>query len=420
METGMQSPDEGPVMDPDWPSVLRAELPFWNGCEQEDTCVPDLVLHSHTDLTDVHQFCSSRERAASWSLCGHRGASAEYVVESGRRRMVVFARLENQGENAYGAALHISTSANLLFSSLIVKDQSDIQIECYSEDRLPANQRLCNISAPFMKSLSQVSFHLEFQFSRSVFLDHVRVVMTTTSEGDEGFPDDNINDVLLPLKYQTDLLFTRDPNPPRFEITSSSSSSSSWDPPRGSSPAFNLTYYVSYTILAKGHRSVTEVSADDQELTVFHDSASQIQNLGIFSVQDVLFRADIWAVTGQGNRLVDISDYSIEQVPGCHCTLPQLPTTNQITAEDLTPLSQLNHSNSVSMAVQCRLDLPTSREVSFRSLELLTSASIQLQASSPMFLQEDRPVRQLGFFDRRRRQEEEEPPVTNGKATEEL
>uniref|UniRef100_A0A8D3E0K9 Integrin subunit alpha 11 n=1 Tax=Scophthalmus maximus TaxID=52904 RepID=A0A8D3E0K9_SCOMX len=149
METGMQSPDEGPVMDPDWPSVLRAEvsLPFWNGCEQEDTCVPDLVLHSHTDLTD---------RAASWSLCGHRGASAEYVVESGRRRMVVFARLENQGENAYGAALHISTSANLLFSSLIVKDQSDIQIECYSEDRLPANQRLCNISAPFMKSLSQV------------------------------------------------------------------------------------------------------------------------------------------------------------------------------------------------------------------------------------------------------------------------
>lgn len=44
-----------------------------------------------------------------------------YVVETGRRRMVVFARLENQGENAYGAAIHISTSSNLLFSSLIVK-----------------------------------------------------------------------------------------------------------------------------------------------------------------------------------------------------------------------------------------------------------------------------------------------------------
>ncbi|XP_034444174.1 integrin alpha-11 isoform X1 [Hippoglossus hippoglossus] len=440
LETGMQNPDEGPVLDPDWPSILRAELPFWNGCEQEDTCVPDLVLHTHTDLLDVQQFCSSRERAA-WSLCGLQGATAGsvFVVESVRRRMVVFARLENQGENAYGASIHISTSSNLLFSSLIVKDQSDIQIECHTEDRL-ANQRFCNVSAPFMKSLSQVSFHLEFQLSRSVFLDHVRVVMETTSEGQEGNPDDNINHIFLPLKYQTDLLFTRDPNPPRFEIKSSSSSSS-WDQPDGSSSTFNLTYYI--------------------------------QNLGIFSVYNVLFRADIWAVTLQGNQLVNITDYSINQVPGCHCTLPQL-RTNQVTAEDLSPLSQLNHSNSVNMEVQCRLNLPTSREVkvtlrgrlqlpallavSFRSLELLTSASVQLEASSPMFLQEDRPVRQillelrkeddspvpvwiilgsslggllllallvlalwkLGFFDRRRRQEEEEQPVANGKAAEEL
>lgn len=35
--------------------------------------------------------------------------------------MVVFARLENQGENAYGTNIQISTSSNLLFSSLIVK-----------------------------------------------------------------------------------------------------------------------------------------------------------------------------------------------------------------------------------------------------------------------------------------------------------
>ncbi|TMS05178.1 Integrin alpha-11, partial [Larimichthys crocea] len=123
LETGQQNLDEGPVLDPDWPSVLRTELPFWNGCEQEDTCVPDLVLHGHTDLTDVQSFCSSKDRD-TWSLCGHQRASEEdsvYVVETGRRRVVVSARLENQGENAYGANIHISTSSNLLFSSLIVK-----------------------------------------------------------------------------------------------------------------------------------------------------------------------------------------------------------------------------------------------------------------------------------------------------------
>ncbi|XP_033490434.2 integrin alpha-11 [Epinephelus lanceolatus] len=448
LETGLKSLDEGPVLDPDWPSVLRAELPFWNGCEQEDTCVPDLILYSHTDLLDVQQFCSSRERAV-WSICSHQRASegSVYVMEAGRRRMVVFARLENQGENAYGAAIHISTSSNLLFSSLIVKDQSDIQIECYTEDRL-ANQRNCNISAPFMKSLAQVSFRLEFEFSRTVFLDHVQVIMTASSEGEEGYPDDNISDIFLPLKYQTDLLFTRDPNPPRFEIradsSSSSSSSSSWDHTDSRSPNFNLTYHI--------------------------------QNLGMFSVQDVLFRADVWAVTRQGNQLVNITavQYSIEQVAGSDCVLPQPRSTNQVTAEDLSHLSQLNHSNSVSVTVQCRLNLPASRElkvtlsgqlqipalltVNFRSLELLTEASIQLEASSHMFLQEERPVREiilelrkdedytvpvwiilgsslggllllallvlalwkLGFFNRRRRQEEEEQPVANGKAAEEL
>uniref|UniRef100_A0A4W6FG21 Integrin subunit alpha 11 n=1 Tax=Lates calcarifer TaxID=8187 RepID=A0A4W6FG21_LATCA len=155
LETGMQNLDEGPVLDPDWPSTLRAEvrLPFWNGCEQEDTCVPDLILHSQTDLMN---FCSSRDRAA-WSLCSHQEVSlgSVSVVETGRRRMVVYARLENQGENAYGTSIDISTSTNLVFSSLIVKDQSDIQIECFAEDRL-ASQRFCNLSAPFLKSLSQV------------------------------------------------------------------------------------------------------------------------------------------------------------------------------------------------------------------------------------------------------------------------
>uniref|UniRef100_A0A8C7JW44 Integrin subunit alpha 11 n=1 Tax=Oncorhynchus kisutch TaxID=8019 RepID=A0A8C7JW44_ONCKI len=69
------------------------------------------------------QFCRPRERAA-WALCHHQGASvgSERVVEASRRRLVVEARLENQGENAYGTTLNISHSHNLLFSSLIVKD----------------------------------------------------------------------------------------------------------------------------------------------------------------------------------------------------------------------------------------------------------------------------------------------------------
>uniref|UniRef100_A0A8C5HRL5 Integrin alpha-11-like n=1 Tax=Gouania willdenowi TaxID=441366 RepID=A0A8C5HRL5_GOUWI len=217
LTTGLQSPDTGMVLDPDWPTIFRSELHYWNGCEQEDTCVPDLFLHSYTDLIDL----SSQTRTGR-SLCSHNKSSdgAVFVVEPRRRRIVVFTRLENRGENAYRAAVRFSTSSNLVFSRLLVKDQSDVQIECHPVAIL-ANQRSCNISSPFMRSL----------------------------DGEERYPDDNINDIFLPLKYQADLLFTRDPNPPRFEIRPSSYRNQA----DSLFPTFNLTYSVSQTKIFSLH-----------------------------------------------------------------------------------------------------------------------------------------------------------------------
>lgn len=70
-----------------------------------------------------------------------------------------------------------------------------------------------------------------------------------------------------------------------------------------------------------------------------------------------------------------------------------------------------NSSNSASVAVKCQLHLPASGElqvtlrgrlrlpallaVSFRSLEVLTTASIRMDPSSPMFLQEDTATREV-------------------------
>lgn len=70
-----------------------------------------------------------------------------------------------------------------------------------------------------------------------------------------------------------------------------------------------------------------------------------------------------------------------------------------------------NSSSAASVAAECRLHLPASGElkvtlrgrlhlpallaVSFKSLEVLTTASIQMEPSSPMFLQEDLAVREV-------------------------
>ncbi|KAL0188997.1 hypothetical protein M9458_016096, partial [Cirrhinus mrigala] len=97
-------------------------LPFWNGCDEDDHCVPDLVLQSQTDLMNHKQFCAQAFRSASL-LCRNQTPEepSERIIEGSRRRMVVDVRLENRGENAYGAQLNITNTPNLRFSSLVVK-----------------------------------------------------------------------------------------------------------------------------------------------------------------------------------------------------------------------------------------------------------------------------------------------------------
>lgn len=76
------------------------------------------------------------------------------------------------------------------------QDQSDIQIECHSVDGL-TNQRSCNISAPFMNSLSQVgaavvkqtTVHLRQTFSSLDFRKNKQMcrtsVITTSAVGSD-------------------------------------------------------------------------------------------------------------------------------------------------------------------------------------------------------------------------------------------
>ncbi|KAJ3595911.1 hypothetical protein NHX12_002323 [Muraenolepis orangiensis] len=226
METGLQTPDDGPVLDPDWPSVLRTEPVLWY----------------------------ERQGAGpAWGggVAWRAEQASVSVVESKRRRVVVSARLENSGENAYGPALFLSHSHNLLLSSILVKDQSHLQLECQAE---LANQRRCNISAPFMRSKAQLSFHVEFEFSPLVFLDHLEVVIETSSEGVERNPADNVNHLYLPLKYEVDLLFTRYPYTP----------------------------------------------------------VHQVQNLAVFPVSDLLLLLNVWAETFSGTLLLNITHYSTQ------------------------------------------------------------------------------------------------------------
>uniref|UniRef100_A0A3Q1B3R5 VWFA domain-containing protein n=1 Tax=Amphiprion ocellaris TaxID=80972 RepID=A0A3Q1B3R5_AMPOC len=323
VQVGLQDPDSEPVLDESWPTVVRTELPFWNGCDEDDRCIPDLALQSMTDLMTPHE---------GWT------EESQRVLEANRRRMVVDIRLENKGENAYHACLNITYTPNLSFSSLIVKDKL-------------RNEKLCNVSAPFMKAKTQVSFRLEFEFSRTVFLDHLRVILEASSDGEERSTADNSNDIYYSLKYEADLLFTRGSNPTRYEIKSELS----LEEPGVIGPPFNFTF--------------------------------QIQNLGYFPVKDLQLNIEIPEMTKNGNQLLQISDFHIDQV-----------SVNRSSPEDLTRFSRLVKQKPTTFIPELELYFSTLScllTLKFKILEVVTSASVELASSSPMFLHEERPVRHV-------------------------
>ncbi|XP_062845604.1 integrin alpha-11a [Trichomycterus rosablanca] len=375
VETGLQNPDSGPMLDDTWPTTVRTQLPFWNGCDEDDHCVPDLLIHSQNDLITRKQFCGQAFRAVS-ALCRSPPGpeETERVIEATRRKMVVDVRLENQGENAYGALLNISHSRNLQFSSLIVKDNSDIQIHCRGGDR-QRNEKYCNVSSPFMRAKSQVTFRLEFEFSNAVLLDHVRVILKASSDGEEVALHDNINDIFYTLRYEGDLLFTRDSTPSHLELKADLS----LEKAENLHPPFNFTF--------------------------------QLKNLGYFPLRNLQLDIRIPEVTKNGNQLLQIQDFHIDQVDGTHCIPPQHVAHSRASPEDLTHLSHLNYTNTLTLPVQCSVNLTSYKGVSvriggflradslhalmFKTLELVTTASVELNQDSPMFLQEERSFRHI-------------------------
>uniref|UniRef100_A0A3Q3M2Y7 Integrin, alpha 11a n=1 Tax=Mastacembelus armatus TaxID=205130 RepID=A0A3Q3M2Y7_9TELE len=354
VQVELQDPDSGPVLDESWPTVVRTELPFWNGCDEDDRCIPDLALQSMTDLMNQNHFCQQpgQSRGAFCRRQSEQGMEGSLrVIEGNRRRMVVDVRLENKGENAYNARLNITFTPNLRFSSLIVKDKL-------------RNEKICNVSSPFMRAKSQVLFRLEFEFSRTVFLDHMRIILEASSDGEEVSTADNFNDIYYSLKYEADLLFTRDSKTTRYEIKSELS----LEEPGLIGLPFNFTF--------------------------------QIQNLGYFPVKDLQLNIEIPEMTKNGNQLLQISDFQIDQVNGSHCLPLQHVAQSRASPEDLSRFTRLVNDSFVVFQL-CYVFVKTGCmflfpfQLKFKILELVTSASVELPSSSPMFLHEERPVRHI-------------------------
>ncbi|KAM7010505.1 integrin alpha-11 [Passerculus sandwichensis] len=375
----LEHPEHGPMLDDGWPTSLRVSVPFWNGCNEDEHCVPDLVLDARSDIPSAMEFCRRALRRADCSAFSLSFDASVFVIESSRRRVAVEATLENRGENAYSTVLNISFSRNLQLASLIPRDDSDINIDCASDDRHPT-RRVCNVSYPFFRAKAKVAFRLDFEFSKSIFLQSMEVYMVASSDSEEkeSTKEDNVAHLNFQLKYEADLLFTRTSSLDYFEIRSNNSLDAS--NPIG--PPFHCTF--------------------------------TLQNLGFFPVQGVTLKITVPVATRAGNRLLLPAEFRADQ-ENTTCSIWGNTTDYRRTPaeEDLSRTPHLNHSNSDVVSIDCEVKLAPNEELNlhlrgnlwmkslkalkFKALKLTTIAALQRRFRSPFVFREEDPSRQVTF-----------------------
>ncbi|XP_012583973.1 PREDICTED: integrin alpha-11 [Condylura cristata] len=351
VEYALQDPDNGPVLDEGWPTALRVSVPFWNGCSEDEHCVPDLLLDAHSDLPTAMEYCQTalRKSAQDCSTYALSFDTTVFIIESTRRRVAVEAMLENRGENAYNTILNISQSANLQFASLIQKDDSEGSIECVNEERR-LHKKVCNVSYPFFRAKAKVAFRVDFEFSKSVFLHHLEIQLAAGRSS-------SLN---------------------HYEVKPNSSLER-YD---GLGPPFSCNF--------------------------------KVQNLGLFPVHGVMMKITIPIATRAGNRLLVLRDFLTDQGnTSCKIWGNSTEYRHTPTEEDTSPAPQLNHSNSDIVSINCNVRLAPSQEINFhlsgnlwlrslkalkyKSLKITVNAALQRQFHSPFIFREEDPSRQITF-----------------------
>uniref|UniRef100_A0A670JQW4 Integrin subunit alpha 10 n=1 Tax=Podarcis muralis TaxID=64176 RepID=A0A670JQW4_PODMU len=294
--------EPGPVLDDKSPTSVKKLIPFFKDCGEDDECITDLVLRAQMDIT------GSRQKP--------------HVIRKGKRKVLVDVLLENKQENAYNASLWLWFSRNLHFSSLVLKGENSVKVECTS----PSSQtRACRVGYPVFRSLAKVAFVLEFEFSCSTLLNKAQVKLTASSDSHElnETLTDNMVQPLAYIRYEPDLLLTSESTLNRYEVHPVGTF------PSGMSPEFRTTV--------------------------------KVQNLGCYAVENLSLVMDLPATAYQNSEFLSVTRIIADNVT---CTMQNLTEASQNAAggvmipvhpEELVHVEKLNCTNARCQVVKCEL-----------------------------------------------------------------
>ncbi|XP_042163743.1 integrin alpha-10-like [Oncorhynchus tshawytscha] len=296
--------ESGPVLDEGWPTTFKRSIAFFKDCGEDDVCVTDLVLQAHMDISGTRQ--------------------QPYVIRSPRRRLAVEVQLQNRLENAYNTSLTLHYSRNLHFSSLSIREDTQLKIECTS---LSSNSHSCNVSYPVFRSHSKVNFMLEFEFSCTSLLSEVQMKLAVASDSveREATLGDNSVQLQTVVQYEPDLFITSDSNLNRYEV----------HPTRTISEAIGPEFYTHF----------------------------RLQNLGCYSVSNLELRLSLPSVAAGDRVFMAVTEVFSYNVTGVNCSVDSDVSQQKDRQRDVRPLHPedmqqtdlLNCSRSWCVEVVCEV-----------------------------------------------------------------
>lgn len=186
VEIEQQDLDVNPVLDKDSPHVLEFFIPFTKDCGSDDVCVSDLVL-------TVKEYKKT-------------SSSTSTLVGANNRELSFDMTVRNKKENAYNTQVLVTYSSNLYYSSVVPPTDG---VKCTATQ---TEMVICQVGYPALKKDQVMKFQLNFEYNLHHLQNQAQLKFEAKSDGKEDKPEDNKVDIVIPVKYDAGIVFSRESN----------------------------------------------------------------------------------------------------------------------------------------------------------------------------------------------------------------
>nr|XP_060617457.1 integrin alpha-1 [Anolis sagrei ordinatus] len=217
LEFNFSDPESGPILDNTLPNSIYEYIPFTKDCGSKKKCITDLQL------------------TANATIGGN--SFSPFIVKVNNLKFWVQMLVRNKKDSAYNTRVIVQYSPNIIF----------VGIEKIPKDSCESGHNItCKIGYPFLSTGEEIYFEIAFQFNVSYLLENTTIQFSVTSDSDEHDEtlEDNRGSIVIPIKYESGLIFKRDPNSYHIIIAANEHTPEVFNSTESIGDEINLNYMI--------------------------------------------------------------------------------------------------------------------------------------------------------------------------------